>query len=428
VAWILIRPDATVMVVRPAVGTIQAYVEEQAVTELPRDWLVDMPINGRLLPITLREGDPVEEGQVVARIDDADLRDRVIQAQKRIAVLETEIEKASDHTLEQNALVEARATVKAINETVQAAEKKLEAARAVADFARSELERVRGIAAEGAAASRELRQAETEWRKAEAEYQSDALELAALKTLAAVSYIGPKFITDYIDRKSFDLRSYQRQLEEAQAALAMDQRNLARTTITAPVTGVVLDRHQTQGQYLPAGSPLLTVGQLENLEVEAEILTERAPHIETGDLVEIYGEAILDGPLTGEVLRVYPAGFEKISSLGVEQQRVKVTVSLSHRPEGLGVGFRVYVRIIYAEATDVLTLPRTALFRSEQGDWQVMVVRGGDTALQTVSLGLTNDERAEITRGLSADTLVIARPSREVTPGVRVATRPAGAD
>ena len=64
--------------------------------------------------------------------------------------------------------------------------------------------------------------AETELRRSDAEYQSDRLELAALKTLAAVSYIGPKFIMDYKDRKTFQLRSYENQLEEAKAELEIE--------------------------------------------------------------------------------------------------------------------------------------------------------------------------------------------------------------
>ncbi len=74
----------------------------------------------------------------------------------------------------------------------------------------------------------------------------------------------------------------------------------------------------------------------------AEVLTQRATRIAAGDPVEVHGQAISDGPINGRVLRVCPAGFKKISSLGVEQQRVKVAVKLDRPPQRLGVGFRVY--------------------------------------------------------------------------------------
>jgi HlyD family secretion protein len=423
VLWQTVQPDATVEVIRPRVRTIQAYVEEQAVTELPHDYLISMPISGWLRRVELREGDPVGADQVVARLEEHDLADRVHQAEQRIAVLETKIAETEDHRLEENALVETEATVKAIDETVAAAEAKLEATKAILEFADSELDRLKRVDETGAASPRELRGAETEERRANAEYKSDALELAALKTLAAVSYIGPKFIRDYIDRKNFKKDQYEKQLREARAELEIQKRNLERAEIRSPIDGVVLERHQTRRQYLAAGTPLLTVGRLDDIEVIAEVLTERATRISPGDPVEIFGEAIVAGPIGGRVLRVYPAGFKKISSLGVEQQRVKVAVELDERPERLGVAFRVHVRIFYDQAKDALTLPRTALFRGERGEWQVMAVVGGRTELRTVQVGIMNDEDAQILSGLTAEGLIVAHPSRDVTPGMKVEMR-----
>jgi HlyD family secretion protein len=423
VVWQKTRPEAELEVISPDTGTIRAFVEEQAKTELPRDYLIAMPISGWLDPITLREDDAITQGQVLATLDKADLQDRVQQARNRIAVLKTKIEQTNDHRLEDNAKVEIDATVIAINKTVEAGEAKLKAAKAVADFAKSELERVSGLADVNVAADRELREVETTWRRADAEYQSDALELAALKTLQAVSYIGPKFITDYVDRKKFDRDSYRQQLAEAEAALAIEQRNLERAEMTSPIDGVVLERFQTRRQYLAAGTPLLTVGKLDDIEVIAEVLTERATRIRRGTPVEVYGEAIIDGPVAGEVTRVYPAGFKKISSLGVEQQRVKVAIQLDRRPARLGVGYRVQVRIYYDEANDAMTLPRTALFRDKRGNWQVMVVEEGRTRLRTVEVGLMNDDQAEILSGLTEYDRIVAKPSRDVNEDMRVTIR-----
>jgi HlyD family secretion protein len=421
--WQRMRPAATVQVIRPRVQTIRAYVEEQAVTELPHDYLISMPISGWLQRIELREGDPVKADEVVARLDQHDLEDRVHQAEQRIAVLETKIAETEDHRLEENALVETEATVKAIDETVAAAEAKLEATKAILEFAESELARIKRVGETGAASPRELREAETEQRRANAEYKSDALELAALKTLAAVSYIGPKFIRDYIDRKNFKKDEYEKQLREATAELEIQKRNLARAEIRSPIYGVVLERHQTRRQYLTAGTPLLTIGRLDDMEVIAEVLTERATRISPGDPVEVSGEAIVAGPIGGRVSRVYPAGFKKISSLGVEQQRVKVAVKLDDRPERLGVAFRVHVRIFYDQAENALTLPRTALFRGEHGEWQVMAVVDGRTELRTIEVGIMNDEDAQILSGLTAVDQIVAHPSRDVTASMKVETR-----
>ncbi|MBP7933526.1 MAG: HlyD family efflux transporter periplasmic adaptor subunit [Phycisphaerae bacterium] len=290
----------------------------------------------------------------------------------------------------------------------------------MADFAKTELDRLQKIRDVNAASDVEYRLAETNWRRSEAENQRDALQLAALRTMAAVSYIGPKSILDYIDRKSFDKDSLLRQLDEAKTQLEIEKRNLARATIASPIDGVVLKRHETRRQFLPAGTPLLTLGRPDDMEVVAEVLTERAMRVSPGDKVEIYGEGLNAGPIAGTVLRVYPAGFRKISSLGVEQQRVNVAVRLERRPERLGVDFRVQVRIYYDSATGVPTLPRTALFRGEDGGWQAMVVRGGVVVIVPVKVGLMNDDEAQIVEGLAAADDVVARPSTDIVAGMRV--------
>ena len=106
----------------------------------------------------------------------------------------------------------------------------------------------------------------------------------------------------------------------------------------------------------------------------------------------------------------------------ISLQRVNVAVRLDDRPQRLGVGFRVYVRIYYDQADGALILPRTALFRSARGTWQVMVVRNGMTAIQQIEVGLMNERDAAVRSGLTPDDLVLARPSREISAGMRVDT------
>lgn len=425
IAWQVSGPDAEVDVIAPRRETIRVYVNERAVTELPHDYLISMPISGWLQRLDLREGDRVKAGQVVARLDTHDLSSRMGQVEQRIAVLTSRISKTSDNRLEENSLIEANATVKALDETVEAAKSNVKASKAVADFARYEVDRLKKLGEAGATADREVRQSEMIYRKAWAEYQSDSFELAAMKTIAAVSHIGPKFIMDYIDLKSYDREQYRRQLDEARAELEIAKRNLARAKIESPIDGVVLARYQTRRQFLPAGTVLLTIGRLDDMEVIAEVLTERATRISPGDPVDIFGKAIPNGPVAGKVWRVYPAGFKKISSLGVEQQRVNVAIKLDDRPMRLGVAFRVHVRIYYDQADDTLTLPRTALFRGAKGGWQVMIVRDGKTELQPVEVGLTNDDRAQILVGLNLDDQIVAKPSGDITAGMKVEVRTA---
>jgi HlyD family secretion protein len=143
--------------------------------------------------------------------------------------------------------------------------------------------------------------------------------------------------------------------------------------------------------------------------------------------VEIFGPAIGEPVAQGQVATIYPAGFTKISSLGVEQQRVRVIIQLSRddlirlrTQRELGVGYRVQVRIVTGQSTEALQVPRSALFRGVDGQWQLFAVEGGLARLKTVTVGLINDARAEVTDGLAEGDLVVAAPPTELSDGARI--------
>ena len=102
--------------------------------------------------------------------------------------------------------------------------------------------------------------------------------------------------------------------------------------------------------------------------------------------------------VAGNVRVVEPAGFTKISSLGVEEQRVLVIVDLTSPAEaweGLGDGYRLDTSFILWEGKDVLQVPASALFRKGDG-WAVFVVENKTRALRTVEVGQRNGLAAEI--------------------------------
>jgi HlyD family secretion protein len=203
-----------------------------------------------------------------------------------------------------------------------------------------------------------------------------------------------------------------------------------RGVMESPVDGVVLERLIEDEQFLPAGTELMTIGQLDALEVEADVLSQDVVRVGPGDQAEVYGPAVsaaLGNGVRGTVRKIYPAGFTKISSLGVEQQRVKVVVQLAAediqnlREMGVGVDYRVRVRIFTEQKSDALVVPRSALFRGPHGGWQVFAAESGKAVLRNVTVGLMNDAVAEIAEGLSDGDRVILSPETSLLPGVRVA-------
>jgi HlyD family secretion protein len=173
-----------------------------------------------------------------------------------------------------------------------------------------------------------------------------------------------------------------------------------------------------------AGEPLLDVGDPRNLEVKVEVLSADAVRIGIGTAVlfERWGG---DKPLTGNVRVVEPAGFTKISSLGVEEQRVLVIVDLTSPAEvwrGLGDGYRLDAAFVIWEGKDVLQVPASALFR--KGDrWALYVVERDRAVLREVAIGHRNGLSAEVLSGVPEGAPVITHPDDMVRDGGRVSIR-----
>jgi HlyD family secretion protein len=175
-------------------------------------------------------------------------------------------------------------------------------------------------------------------------------------------------------------------------------------------------------QVVAVGTPLLEIGDLRQLEVEADFLSEDAAHMRAGMPAEIFGRALGNEVIQGKIRRIHPAAFEKISSLGVEQQRVTVVVGFEPGQVPLGDRYRVEVRVVLDERGDALLVPEGALFR-RVGKWHVFVVEGGRARLRAVETGLRDGRRREILQGLREGETLVLHPE-SIDDGARVEPLP----
>ena len=124
--------------------------------------------------------------------------------------------------------------------------------------------------------------------------------------------------------------------------------------------------------------------------------------------------------LNGRVKRIEPQGFTKLSSLGVEQQRVLVIVEIEDPPENLRVGFRLHARFFTGYKTDAIILPRFAVLQAPDQTYYVYAVEDGRLTRREVKLGLRSDLEHEIAEGLDEDSLVVTNPDSTMSEGTAV--------
>lgn len=194
--------------------------------------------------------------------------------------------------------------------------------------------------------------------------------------------------------------------------------------IMAPSDGVVLDIVNVSERPVQAGAQLLSIGQRDNLEIVADILSSEAVRIEEGApaLVERWGG---DETLRARVREIDPAATTKVSALGIEEQRVDVTLDFENGDvagKGLGNGYAVFVRIIVWEGEDVLQVPISALFRND-GGWALFAYENGIARRVPVEVGRRSGLMAEILSGVDEGARVITHPSDRVEDGVEVVDR-----
>ncbi len=131
------------------------------------------------------------------------------------------------------------------------------------------------------------------------------------------------------------------------------------------------------------------------------------------------------GTLAGRVRRVEPTAFTKISTLGVEEQRVNVIVDVISPAQswaGLGDGYRVEARISVFERDAATIVPTGALFRVGT-EWYTYVVKNGRAERRRIEVLRRSGRSAAIAAGLAVNETVVVYPSDRIAPGVRVATR-----
>lgn len=410
-------------------GEIQEYVDERGKTRLSHIYDITMPFAGRIEKIDRSEGDAVEAGQIVAQVAASDLTNEVAEAQAVVDRLQAAIDEKEDHSVERRALEQTEEIVKSVRDTAAAAKVQIASSKKQTDYDRAFLERTLELHRKNARTAEEVELAELKSVQSGVKYDQSLLVASSLQAILAATELLPKLIEEYITHKGLGRAVLEKQKAEAEARLQQILKRHERGAMKSPIDGVVLAKTVDDEQFVQAGTVLLRIGRPADLEVEADILSRDATRIREKAIASVYGLTTgseTDHSVGGSVHRVYPQAFTKISSLGVEQQRVKVIVRLAAselqqlRELGVGADYRVRVRIFTDRHTDALLVPRSAMFRGAGGGWQVFAVANGTARLRDVTIGLMNDQHVEIIDGLEQDELVILAPENDLVDGIRV--------
>lgn len=365
-------------------GTMRLTIDEEGRTRVRDAYIVSTPVAGRLQRVSVQPGDPVVRGETVV----------------------AHMRPSNPAILDVRNREQAEAALAAAQAALRVARADLNAALANRDLAQTELGRTEQLVERGISSDAALDHASQTARVAQAN----------------------------VDTAEAAISMRQAEIANAQALLiGFDDQGLAAAIgassdaipLFAPADGRILRVMQQSETSLPAGSPIMEIGDIAgDLEVVVDLLSTDAVQVAVGDPVIIsdWGGST---DLAGQVIRIDPFGVTRFSALGVQEQRVSAVISFASPPEdygGLGHGFRVETRIIVWQAEDTLILPASALFRSRDS-WAVFVVSDGTALQRNVEIGPNNGIEAQVTSGLSEGDRVILYPSSGLSEGMAVAER-----
>jgi HlyD family secretion protein len=375
IAVVAMWPQSTeVDVVRVGRGPMVVTIDEEGETRVRDRFVVSAPVTGRLQRIELEPGDTVVRGQTLLA--------RLMPAESPL--------------IDPRTRGELSAAVEAARAVVGQAQAERDRAAAALERARTTATRQETLAEAGAVARDTLESAQTTVKTGE-----EALRSAAFS----------------VQRAEYELQLARARLEAPAASGGV-------VPVVSPVDGVVLKRLRESESIVPAGEPLLEIGDPRRIEIVSDLLSTDAVRVPPSApvMIEQWGGP---HPLRGTVRRVEPSGFMKVSALGVEEQRVNVLVDVPELPaeaRQLGDGYRVEIRVITWRADDVLKIPVGALFR--RGDeWAVFVIEDGVARRRPVQVGERNDTEAQIVGGLTVDQVVVLHPPDTLAEGTRVVVR-----
>ncbi len=392
---------------------------------------------GRVTEVSVEEGQLVEAGDVLARLDDADAREAVSNAEFQVTQAEIDLTSARIETEAGLAQANLDAAQVSYDEAVAMAAVpglQLTSARVNLEQAQDDLADAQEDYTSAWDPARDW-ELDIKWKKdaleAEREATENALEAAQynLEVAQADYSLAVVGISDESEQNAWtqvlnaqvSLENQPLQLEQLELALAQAQLNLESaqraledTVLVAPTSGTITELNIQVGEMASAGqAAVVVISDLSVLTVDVNLDETDVAQVAVGQSALVSVDAFPDADLTGEVTYIAPVA--QVQS-GVVLYPVTVQIAPTEFP--VRAGMTADVEIVSASREGALIVPLRAVHT--EGDLAyVYRLSGGQTERVAVTLGMMTDTEVEIISGLSEGDVVsvVAAPTQDSGPG-----------
>lgn len=419
-------------------------------------------VQGRIEEITKKEGDPVEKGEILVRLDPDQLASN---AEAQLAAFQTAQDDVrvsqSQVTAAQNNLSTAQQQLNVSQVAVDSARQGVEAAQADVDreqkslaVARRELARTTQLLEAGVEsklqfdeAKDKVDQAEIALRNAQSRLKSQTLAVKEATARLNQQTVAVKDARRAVETANLNVTSSQSRANQQSAVLRGQKDQRDKTVVVAPINGVIAEIPSKVGTFAVAGlstTALLTIADMSSINVEVKVDETEIDKVEVGQKAKIKVDAFGDQEIEGEVLQKTPLAVGKSQTSGglstninvQEAKEFRVVVHLVNlspaMQTGLRPGMSATAVITTKTAQNVMAVPLQAVIEKKPEGTSdspapantpqpidkpkpikgVYVLEGNKAKFVAVETGITGESDIQITSGLSDGQEVITGPSR----------------
>ena len=369
-------------------GDISEYVEELGTVELRDSLKVSSPVSGEVLEILVKAGDEVAEGDILLKMDGSDVTRNLAELDTQVIAVQAQLNDAR-RAGNINSIASLELDISNLSATIKEDETKLE--------------NLKSLFEAGAVSQEEYRASERALETQKLTLQKLKLQLNQLRNPVSQNIIA-----------QFEAQLKQLQIQrESLVDLQGD------FTLTAGISGTVMNLEAEKGTFLQPGIPVMEIGDVSSLYVEADVLVGDIEGITEGTKVQISSKDLNIDGLAGKVSLIHPNAFTKISDLGIEQKRIRVEVDFENGSTGLRPGYDLEARFILNESKDALIIPESSVFKMD-GKSFVFVADNGKAVLREVETGIESGREIEVLSGLAVGELVIESPDSDLEEGAKI--------
>lgn len=401
---------------------------------------------GRVADVAVTQGQQVQVGDVLAQLDDAELKLAVAQAEAGLASAKANLAQLTKQARAED-IAAAEAAVQSAQATVKSAEAGLASARAAFNklergstdnekkVAAANLERARVALEQAQAAydrvasspeigllpqSGNLQRATIDYEQAKAQYDittagADAAQRAQAQAAIAQSEAAMTSAKAQVAQAQASLAKLREgasreqiavteaQVKQAETALAQARLNLDNTVLKSPIAGTVAEINVKVGELPNAARPALVIINTDPFHLDVDVDEIDIGQLAAGQTANVTLEALPNAVVTGKVDRISPTA--QIEG-GVTSYAVRIILDLTDA--ALRAGMSGTANITTAEVDNVIVLPNRAIQVDQNaGTNYVEKLVDGVPQRVTVRVGMRNEGQTEIVEGVAEGDVII---------------------